>query len=315
MEQVMCYCCEMWEPVDPIEGHGDYICSKCLLLEEIQLHIDELQSELQTLRHIREGDSYLDSVYQEIATPNRLTNVDCSQAQDGVAMSEASRGIQEVGLEEMQALLLSNRFEALTPCEGRSRDCGEDEQPAHSTMEWGAIPEGGVNRNVVVIGDSIVRGIDRVLCNRERESRRLCCQPGARVKDISSGLERNLQWEGEDPVGLIHIGTNDIDRTRKKVLLQEYEQLGVKLKNRTSGVIISGLLPEPRANLARLNKIRELNAWLKDWCGRSGFCFLGHWHQYWDRRELFRRDGLHLNQAGISVLVNHITRAAERSLN
>ena len=254
-------------------------------------------------------------MYQEIATSERLTNVDYSQAQDGVAMSEAGRGIQELGLEEMQASLLSNRVEALTPCEGRSGDCGEDEQPAHSTVVREAIPEGGVNRNVVVIGDSIVRGIDRVLCNRERESRRLCRLPGARIKDISSGLERNLQWEGEDPVVLVHVGTNDIDRTRKKVLLQEYEQLGVKLKNRTSRVIISGLLPEPRANLARLNKIRELNAWFKDWCGRSGFCFLGHWHQYWGRRELFRRDRLLLNWAGVSVLANHITRAVERSLN
>jgi len=124
-----------------------------------------------------------------------------------------------------------------------------------------------------------------------------------------------LEWEGKDPVVVIHVGTNDIDRTRKEVLLREYEQLGAKLKSRTTKVLISGLLPEPRANLERVNKIRQLNMWLKDWCGRSGFQFVGHWHQYLGKRELFRRDGLHLNYARASVLANRITREVDRALN
>ena len=183
-------------------------------------------------------------------------------------------------------------------------DCREDEQTDHGTVVQGAVQVGGEKRNVVVIGDSIVKGIDTVFCDQDRESRRLCCLPGARVQDISSGLQRNLEWEGKNPVVVVHVGTNDIGRTGTKVLRREYEKLGAKLKSRTKKVIISGLLPEPRANWHRVNKIKEVNTWLKDWCGRNGFEFMGHWHQYWGRGDLFRRDGLHLNSAGTRVLAN-----------
>eukprot|EP00061_Rhincodon_typus_P003069 g19199.t1 len=58
----------MWELADPIESGGDHICSKWLL-EELRLRVDELESELQTLRHIRKGEKYLDALFQEAVTP------------------------------------------------------------------------------------------------------------------------------------------------------------------------------------------------------------------------------------------------------
>jgi len=76
----------------------------------------------------------------------------------------------------------------------------------------------------------------------------VCCLPGARVRDISDQLERFLEREGEDPVVVVHVGTNNIGRTRKEDLFGDFEELGIKLKNRSSRVIISGLLLEPRAN-------------------------------------------------------------------
>ena len=62
-----------------------------------------------------------------------------------------------------------------------------------------------------MIGDSIVRGIDRLFCGRKRDSRMVCCLPGARVKDVSEWLQDILEWEGEQPVVVVHIGTSDID--------------------------------------------------------------------------------------------------------
>lgn len=50
--------------------------------------------------------------------------------------------------------------------------------------------------------------------------------------------------------------------------------------------------------------------WLKDW-RESGFEFVGHWHQHWRRRALFRRDRLNLNSVGSRVLANRITRAVQ----
>eukprot|EP00061_Rhincodon_typus_P012701 g38600.t1 len=55
----------------------------CGANEELRLKIDELESELQTLRHIREAERYLDAVFQEAVT-SRLTNSIGGQGQQGV---------------------------------------------------------------------------------------------------------------------------------------------------------------------------------------------------------------------------------------
>eukprot|EP00061_Rhincodon_typus_P005865 g25890.t1 len=86
------------------------MCSKCWLLEELQFRVNELESELQTLRHIREGQKYLDTVLQEAVTPGRLStsNLVSSQGHQRVTASEAGRGILCSGTEEPQLLTLSN---------------------------------------------------------------------------------------------------------------------------------------------------------------------------------------------------------------
>eukprot|EP00061_Rhincodon_typus_P006358 g26919.t1 len=84
--------------------------SKCWLLEELQLRVDELESELQTLRYIWEGEKYLDALFQEVVAAGRLstTNLVRGQGQEGVTASEAGRGILQSEAEQPQLLTLSN---------------------------------------------------------------------------------------------------------------------------------------------------------------------------------------------------------------
>uniref|UniRef100_UPI00398E8277 zinc finger protein 474-like n=1 Tax=Pristiophorus japonicus TaxID=55135 RepID=UPI00398E8277 len=79
------------------EVHSDHICNKCLQLEELRLRVDELESELQTLRCIRQWESYLDTVFQEAVTPLRLihSNLVRGQGQEDVTTSKAGMGTQE----------------------------------------------------------------------------------------------------------------------------------------------------------------------------------------------------------------------------
>ncbi|XP_072352062.1 uncharacterized protein [Scyliorhinus torazame] len=315
--QVMCLSCLMWELADPIASCSDHICSKCWLLEELRLRVDELESELHTLRHFREGETYLDTVFQEAVTPVRVSSLNpaSGQGQQGVTASQAGKGNQQSGTHEPQPLTLSNRHEALAPCVDGEQGCRNDESADQGTMVQQAIQGEGVNRQIVVVGDSIIRGIDSILCEQDKESRVVCCLPGARVRDISNRLERILEREREDPVVVVHVGTNNIGKSRKEDLFRDYKELGFKLKNRSSRVIISGLLPEPRANWHREARIREVNTWLKEWCGKVGFLFMGHWHQFWERGDLYRWDGLHLNRAGTSVLAKRVNRVVNRTLN
>eukprot|EP00061_Rhincodon_typus_P003041 g19140.t1 len=71
--QVMCCRCLMWQLADPSANGGDQICNKCKLLKELQLRVNQLESELETLQHIREGEKYLNAMFQEAVTPSRLS--------------------------------------------------------------------------------------------------------------------------------------------------------------------------------------------------------------------------------------------------
>uniref|UniRef100_A0A4W3IAW9 SGNH hydrolase-type esterase domain-containing protein n=1 Tax=Callorhinchus milii TaxID=7868 RepID=A0A4W3IAW9_CALMI len=136
-----------------------------------------------------------------------------------------------------------------------------------------------------------------------------------RGEDVLAGLEDNLKYEGKDPLVILHKGTNDIGRVGQDDLRREFEELGSKLKSRSSKVVISGLLPVPYNNWYRDKQIKDLNAWLKEWCRTQGFLFMGHWHEYWRKRELFQRNGLHLYWAGTNVIAKRINREINRNLN
>uniref|UniRef100_A0A803JZ70 SGNH hydrolase-type esterase domain-containing protein n=1 Tax=Xenopus tropicalis TaxID=8364 RepID=A0A803JZ70_XENTR len=120
---------------------------------------------------------------------------------------------------------------------------------------------------MVVIGDSIIRKVDRVICQVDRFNRTVCCLPGARVRHVVDRVDTLLGGSGHDPAVLVHIGTND-------------KMNGSKIKQRSSKVIFSEILPVPRASLGRQRELRELNAWLKSWCRKEGFGFLEHWADF-----------------------------------
>eukprot|EP00061_Rhincodon_typus_P007688 g29636.t1 len=73
--QVMYCSCMMWELADHIANCSDHVCSKCWLLKELWPRVDELESELQTQRHIREGEKCLDAVFQEAVTLVRVRDI------------------------------------------------------------------------------------------------------------------------------------------------------------------------------------------------------------------------------------------------
>uniref|UniRef100_A0A4W3H0G8 SGNH hydrolase-type esterase domain-containing protein n=1 Tax=Callorhinchus milii TaxID=7868 RepID=A0A4W3H0G8_CALMI len=194
-------------------------------IRELQLRVAELESQVETLRSIRDGENFLDIFILEPDTPLSPKEEECSSdGHDWVAVRRAGKRSRKRGAEESQTLI-------------------------------------------------------------------------------------NLRHEGEDPIVMVHhIGTNDIGRTSRDELRSEFPELGIKLRNRTSKVMISGLLPEPGANWYRQKKIIDLNAWLKEWCGEQEFQFMGHWREYWGRWELFQRKGLHLNRAGTNVLATRINK-------
>ena len=129
----------------------------------------ELMSWSLSFRHrgtIRKGESYLDTVFQEAVTPGRVTTVNSvsGQGQKGVTACEAGGGILQ---KEPQPLTLSNRYEALAPSADEEQGCRKDESADHGS---GGHSRGGSKKAGCSCWDFIIRGIDSILCEQDRES-------------------------------------------------------------------------------------------------------------------------------------------------
>lgn len=73
-------------------------------------------------------------------------------------------------MEEPRPLSLYCRSEILAPCPDKYGGCGKEKQTNHGTMDQGVIQNGRERRDIAVIGDSMVRGIETILCHEDQVS-------------------------------------------------------------------------------------------------------------------------------------------------
>ncbi|KAM7151373.1 uncharacterized protein RBU57_012041 isoform 1-T3 [Macrochelys suwanniensis] len=169
-------------------------------------------------------------------------------------------------------------------------------------------------RQVYMIGDSLLRRIGRPVTRADPENRRVCCLPGAKIRDVDLRLKRILTGAGKNPLIILHVGTNDMARFSLEHIKGDYARLGKTLKEIEVQVIFSGILPVPREGQQRSDKIMMINRWLRRWCYKEGFGMYGHWEAFMDRG-LFSRDGLHLSREGNRLLGWRLAQLIKRVLN
>ncbi|XP_059499497.1 uncharacterized protein LOC132207556 [Stegostoma tigrinum] len=268
-----------------------------------------MELELDELRIIREAEGVIERSYRELVTPK-------AQDEDRWVTVRGRKGDRQTVQRSPVGIPLSNKYTILDTA-------GGDDLPeeSHSSQFSGTEPDTvtkkgrGQNRKVLVVGDSIVRGIDRRFCGQDRDSRKVCCLPGARVRDVSDRVYKVLKGEGEQPEIVLHIGTNDIARNRFEDIKSDFRELGWKLQSRTNRVVFSGLLPVPRDSEVRNRERAQLNTWLRSWCRREGFRYVDNWDAFWGRWDLYKKDGLHLNWKGTNVLGGRFARVVREGLN
>ena len=302
-----CSRCRMWEILESPSLPDVHICARCAELQLLRDRVRELELQIDDLRLVRESEEVIERSYRQVVTPGP------QEADRWVTVRKGKRQVLE---STPVAVPLDNKYSCLSTVGGDSLPGGSDSGRASGT-EDGPVAQKGRDRRkrAIVIGDSIVRGSDRRFCGGDRESRMVVCLPGARVRDVSDRVQDILKWEGKEPEVVVHIGTNDIGRKGEEVLKQEYKELGWQIRRRTAKVVISGLLPVPRDS-ERRNGIRwRMNAWLRDWSRGQGFKFMDHWDLFWGRRDLFKKDGLHLNPRGTNILAGRFARATGQTLN
>eukprot|EP00062_Callorhinchus_milii_P017364 gi/632969687/ref/XP_007901216.1/ PREDICTED: eukaryotic translation initiation factor 4E transporter-like [Callorhinchus milii] len=94
---------------------GPTFISQCLEIRELQLRVAELESQVETLRSIRDGENFLDIFILEPDTPLSPKEEECSSdGHDWVAVRRAGKRSRKRGAEESQTLALCDRQQRIS---------------------------------------------------------------------------------------------------------------------------------------------------------------------------------------------------------
>jgi lysophospholipase L1-like esterase len=88
-------------------------------------------------------------------------------------------------------------------------------------------------------------------------------------------------------------------------------------------VVLSSLTPVsdyigPQTDKRPNEKLKEMNAWMKDYCAKNGIVYLDYWDAMLDENGVLRKDltwdGLHPNDAGYDVMGPLAAKAIDTAL-
>ena len=184
---VQCSSCRMFEMRDAVSVPADFTCGKCTHLQLLKNRVRELELELDELRIIREAEAVINRSFRDVVT---LRNEDRWVTVRGAGRKQSVQGSPVV-------VPLGNKYSALDTVEGDDLPVVSHGDRISSTESVPVAQKGkGESRRTIVIGDSLVRGINRRFCGSERDSRMVCCLLGARVRDVSSMFSGSLKGRG-----------------------------------------------------------------------------------------------------------------------
>ena len=149
--------------------------------------------------------------------------------------------------------------------------------------------------SVLIVGSSMVR-------HTALPGAETCCYPGAKVSDINAIITPLITNHNEVSSVVIHVGSNDIKRQQSELLQEDFKALITTVRATGKTCIISGPFPSPQYGDERYSRIRDLHIWLKRHCCQHMIPFVDNFSAFWNRRELFARDGLHPSRLGAHLL-------------
>ena len=165
------------------------------------------------------------------------------------------------------------------------------------------------SQEVLVLGDSRIRYLDRTFCEADRRNRMTCCLPGAGVQDVVERFRRVVKGTGKEALVVVHVGVNDVGRVGSEELLGRYKELLREIRESRRRCIVSGVLPRQKVGGQWLSHALGLNDRLRKLCEESGVGFLDEWDRFYGRHELYAMDGVHFSRKGVQELSECLERA------
>ena len=151
---------------------------------------------------------------------------------------------------------------------------------------------------VRLIGDSIVRGQRFEFAARSPTTRSRFCIPGGGVQDVIDSVHKVTNHASATTTYVIHVGTNDVQKSKSEELLDKYRQMIRAFKAKSSNVILSGIIPRRQAGQRFYSSATSINRRLANLCSEENIGYVNVWDHFYYDASLFSSDGLHLSQVG-----------------
>ncbi|KAF7240096.1 Platelet-activating factor acetylhydrolase IB subunit gamma [Varanus komodoensis] len=167
---------------------------------------------------------------------------------------------------------------------------------------------------VIVVGDSLLRGTEAVVCCPNLNTGEVCCLPSARIQHVKDRVECLFALGGHQPLLVFHVGTNDVARQGVIGITRDFETLGKKLLELKAQVAFLLILLDRGFQPRRDRRVSEVNDWVSVWCQKEHFGFLDHSTQF-VASGLLARDGLHLTRMGKTSFGDALASFVWKTLN
>jgi lysophospholipase L1-like esterase len=180
-----------------------------------------------------------------------------------------------------------------------------------------------VNGDLAIVGSSIVHWAERRARSVRAKWSLLTAttthwdgRRGMVWSQLNAACERLANADKHPRWLIIHLGGNDLASTPLKSLIQKIQKDVMsysKLFPQTC-IIWSDILPRATyrgaISNAKVEKCRKsLNNSMKLYMPRINGAIIQHRNIQWDAHHLYRKDGVHLNDAGNDVMLGNITQA------
>ena len=159
-----------------------------------------------------------------------------------------------------------------------------------------------LSQETYLIGDSMVGGQTERFANFNKKKRKAKSFPGCRVNKVTEEVEK-LEIQSRNSCVIAHVGSNDLNLRGGRVgnsepIVKDMKRLVNKVSEKTNKGIVVGMLPRSYVSHFALSKAIAINERMKKYCDQKKVEFIDLWGMFVGKRHLFRKDGIHLSEAG-----------------
>ena len=167
---------------------------------------------------------------------------------------------------------------------------------------------------MIVVGDSLLRGTEGPICWPDPTCRKVCCLPGARVRDISRKLPGLIHPSDYYPLLIVQAGNDEVADRSLKAIKNYFRVLGRLIDGAGIQVVFACITTAAGKDTMMTRKAHLTNTWLRGWCKHKNFGFFDHGVVYL-APGLRSADEYHLFQRGKWVLAQELAGHVNRALN